>query len=322
MREVFLDKNKSVYSVNSEASLNVNLTQNGRLFPFESIQAEIDRNQLYNEERDASNNFRLLFTINPICSNVLFNMRTEVVKNEGSVLDCKALVTDTDTHPKEPYAVNSETMTRLQAIMDTEYSHPDIGKWVYHCGLDIFNNHKLRSNSFVYISKVANLDNAEETKYYNTMYDFKRDKNGTTIEEVLTDSPFDTKRKSHVYQLDNILTFQEAVQQNLIVRNGWYGFTNPGSIEIPNGRLAGMSVNKMMNNNKACEVYNMYPDISLFSFIPKYNNIQRRSERNWDYCLTYPYAKDEELFREINQGRNGIVFVSSGTTKINLEEYH
>ena len=84
-------------------------------------------------------------------------MRTEVVKNEGSFSNCKALVTDDDVQPKEENAVNSEPMTRHQTIMDTEYSHPDIGKWVYHCGLDIFNNHKLRSNSFIYISKVANI---------------------------------------------------------------------------------------------------------------------------------------------------------------------
>lgn len=128
MREAFLDKNRSIYSVNKESNLNLTLTQKGRLYPFEAIQANIDRYQLYNEERDASNDFRLIFTINPICSNVLFNMRTEIVKNEGSVTDCKALVTDADTAPKEPYAVNSENLSRFQAIMDTEYTHPDIGK--------------------------------------------------------------------------------------------------------------------------------------------------------------------------------------------------
>lgn len=166
------------------------------------------------------------------------------------------------------------------------------------------------------------MNNTEETKYYNTMYDYKRDRNGETIEEVLIDGTSNNKVKAHVYQLDNILTFQEAVQQNLTIRNGWYGFTNPGSIEIPNGRLAGMSVNKMMNNNKACEVYNMYPDISLFSFIPKYNSIQQRTENNWEYCLTYPYANDIEMFKTINNGKDGILFIETGTTNINLEQYH
>lgn len=82
-----------------------------------------------------------------------------------------------------------------------------------------------------------------------------------------------------------------------------------------------MSVNKIMNNNKACEIYNMYPDISLFSFIPKYNSFQRRKESNWDYCLTYPYASDENLFKTINEGKDGILIIKSGTTTVNNEEY-
>lgn len=220
MRQSFLDKNRSIYSTNNESNVNVNLTQKARLFPYEAIQANIDRYELYNEERDASNNFRLIFTINSVCSNVLFNMRTEVVKNEGSVTDCSALVKDTDRANREGYAVNSSELTREQAIKDTEYSHPDIGKWVYHCGLDIFNNHRLRTNSFIYISKVKNVDNQSDTEHYNTLWDWKRDKNGDTVEEVLIDSPMNTPQKSHVYQLDNILTFQDAVQENLNVRNG------------------------------------------------------------------------------------------------------
>lgn len=153
------------------------------------------------------------------------------------------------------------------------------------------------------------------------MWDYKRDKNGVTVEEVLVDDVSGVAKKSHVYQLDNILTFQEAVQQNLNVRDGWYGFVNTGSIEIPNGKLAGMSVNKIMNNNKACEIYNMYPDISLFSFIPKYNTFLHRKEDNWDCCLTYPYASDTEMFKTVNGGKEGILITESGTTTFNNIDY-
>ena len=320
MRESFLDRNRSVYSTNNESNLHVNLTQKARLYPFDAVRANIDKLQLYNEEKDASNNFRLIFTINPICSNVLFNMRTEAIKNEGSITDCVALVKDNDVAPSEQYAVNTSQLDREQAIKDTEYSHPEIGQWVYHCGLDIFNNHKLRTNSFIYISKVKYGENCE---FYNTLWDYKRDKNGVTIEEVLIDDgTIGTARPSHVYQLDNILTFQEAVQQNLLLRNGWYGFVNEGSIEIPNGKLSGIYVNKIMNNNKACEVYNMYPDISLFSFVPKYNKYQQRKESNWDYCLTYPYFSDKNMFKTINNEKDGILIISSGTSYMSNETYH
>ncbi len=301
------------------------MTQKARLYPFDSIRANIDKLQLYNEEKDTSNNFRLIFTINPICSNVLFNMRTEVIKAEGSTTDCVALVKDKnesysgDVAPSEQYAVNTSPLNRKQAIKDTEYSHPDIGQWVYHCGLDIFNNHKLRSNSFIYISKVKDGENCDS---YNTLWDYKRDKNGVKVEEVLIDSPSTADSEAHVYQLDNVLTFQEAVEQNLILRNGWYGFVNEGSIEIPNGKISGIYVNKIMNNNKACEVYNMYPDISLFSFIPKYNKYQQRKEANWDYCLTYPYYSDKNMFKTINDDKDGILIISTGTSFINNETYH
>ena len=33
----------------------------------------------------------------------------------------------------------------------------------------------------------------------------------------------------------------------------------------------------------------LYPDRSLFSFIPKENKSRNRLENNWDYCLTYPF---------------------------------
>lgn len=323
MRESFLNKNSSVYSTNNETNFNLNLKQKGRLFPFESIQADIDRLQLYNEERDNSNNFRLIFTMNSICSNVLFNMRTEVVKNEGDTKNCKALVTDRDILQKEEYAVNStQNVTRIQAIENTECSHPKIGKWVYHCGLDMFNNHRLRTNAFIHIGKVRNLNDSTETEFYNTIEDYKRDRNGDPIIETLIDGVSDEPTRAHVYQLDNVLRFEDAVQQNLIVRNGWYGFVNKSTIEIPNGRLAGLSINKIMNNNKACEVYNMYPDISLFSFVPKYNEFQNRNEYNWECILTYPYSSDENKFKEVNDGKDGIVFNKNGEVEINGEKYN
>ena len=60
------------------------------------------------------------------------------------------------------------------------------------------------------------------------------------------------------------------------------------------------SLNKCMNNNKAGEFIDMYPDRSLFSFLPKYNKYLNRYEYNWDYCITYPYKNyyDNHLFQE------------------------
>ena len=52
-----------------------------------------------------------------------------------------------------------------------------------------------------------------------------------------------------------------------------------------------LTLNKCMNNREACDFIDMYPDRSLFSFTPNINKYRgNRAERNWDYCITYPYS--------------------------------
>jgi hypothetical protein len=43
----------------------------------------------------------------------------------------------------------------------------------------------------------------------------------------------------------------------------------------------------------------------LFSFTPKFNKYRKRVEKNWEYCITYPYAKDIELLNTICGSENG-----------------
>jgi hypothetical protein len=58
----------------------------------------------------------------------------------------------------------------------------------------------------------------------------------------------------------------------------------------------------MMANNKSCEFIDLYPDRSLYSFIPKFNKHRRRLEKNWDYCITYPYKSDFETLNIVCGG--------------------
>ena len=52
-------------------------------------------------------------------------------------------------------ATNStETITYLDAIRNTEYSHPELGNFTYHCGFDIFNNHMLRNKGYIHVNKL------------------------------------------------------------------------------------------------------------------------------------------------------------------------
>ena len=135
--------------------------------------------------------------------------------------------------------------------------------YTYNCGYDIFDNHNLRVNTF---------------KTGNTLNDFT----GTT--------------------LSDILTIQDAVDNNLLEYNGWLHFLN-------NGKL---NDNRMFPNRLPCEKIDMFPTRDYFSLSPIIiNNIPKY---NWDYTLTYPYKNETEHILVTNSnGINGIPITTGHT---------
>lgn len=304
-REIFLEKNKSKVSVNKESELAVSLSAKTRLLPYGDISERLSLIKLYNDEKDACKRYRMIFTINPICTNVLFNSRSEIIRREGSSA-CTVLdrYENDYTGLSSSGFINTSALNILQAIRDTEYTHKDLftdeNPYVYHCGWDIFNNHMLRNEDFIHISKV----NGDSRTVFNTIRDYLRDKEGRIVTEKISYSTPETKdyaTRLHVYQYDNILSMYNAFKNKLDERDGWYGFINPGNIVIDNAEVNGkqISINKMMNNNKSCELYELYPDQSLYSFIPKFNKFRNRLEYNWDYDLVYPYENEYNKLKEI-----------------------
>lgn len=305
-REIFLEKNKSKVSVNKESELGVSLSAKTRLLPYGDISERLSLIKLYNDEKDACKRYRMIFTINPICTNVLFNSRSEIIRREGSSA-CTVL----DRYENDYTGldgsgfINNSALNILQAIRDTEYTHKDLftdeNPYVYHCGWDIFNNHMLRNEDFIHISKV----NSDSRAVFNTIRDYLRDKDGRIVTEKISYSTPETKdyaTRLHVYQYDNILSMYNTFKNKLDERDGWYGFINPGNIVIDNAEAKNgkkISINKMMNNNKSCELYELYPDQSLYSFIPKFNKFRNRLEYNWDYDLVYPYENEYNKLKEI-----------------------
>lgn len=316
MTQIRLGQSDSVYSNNVENSVHVNLEQRAKLLPYTEVEDVVNLYDVYNAERDASRNYRLTFTLSPVCTNILYNMRTEVVQNEGAG-NCVALVRDDDTATTPSMATNQTTLDRKQAIRDTEYSHENVGNFKYHCGLDMLNNHKLRTNDFMHINKVKADASTDIKNIFNTMWDIKRDFNGEVVIEQHADSDSTVASETHIYQLDNILSFEEAFRDKIVSRDGWYGFVNKAGINIPSAQVGADAVNLYLNKiiqyNKPCEIYNLYPDKSLYSFIPKINKHRRRLEYNWDYVLTYPYSSDTETFNWINQNvANAIKITKKG----------
>lgn len=307
--KLFLDKNKSKSSQSKENAISVPLTSNIALLPDGNISEEISLFQLYQNERDSCDKYRFIFTINPICTNILFNMKTEVMKDEGDD-NCKVLF-DNIKGEIINKAMNKTPLTLEQAIRDTEYSHPSIGGYTYHCGLDIFNNHMLRKKNFIHINKYSASTASDSYKLsstvYNTIQDYMRDSEGNIIEDRMSyDATIKDKAKMHLYQYDTIYSFYDAFSNNLKEKNGWYGFVNPGTISI-GSRNDDIITDKMMMANKSCEFIDMYPDRSLYSFTPKFNKFKNRKENNWDYCITYPYSSDTEMLKTINGSENGAI---------------
>ena len=265
---ILKSKCESKSSVDKDILLDVDISSDGKIFPIDNIENHIDQYRRFIYENDTSNKYRFVFTINPLCSNVLFNRATEVMSDEGSK-ECKVY------YGKIKY---NNLLDRNGLIKNTTYSHPNIGGLIYHCGCDIFNNHMFRGKEFSIVCKESG-----DTKhnYFNTIDDYVREYNGEIVKD-------EDDKGIKLYNIDNTYSFDEAISKKLIERDGWFGFINPCGLEIKN--YGEYIVNKCLNNNKACEFIDLYPDRSLFSFNPKINRKRGyREENNWDYCITYPF---------------------------------
>ena len=239
--KIFLEKNRNIKSLNKDNKLDISLTQKARLLPIEGISDTLNLAELFETERDNCNKYRLIFDVNTICSNVLFNMKTEIVRNEGQP-SCISLIGE-ECFRDSGYTTISKTalsdnisstinpVDHLQAIRNTEYSHAKEGGLVYHCGADVFNNHMLRSRGFAHVNKVNTAATGIENSgpVFNTIFDFQRDKDGKIIKEEKPMGEVNT----HIYRVDGMMGLEEAYSERLIEKDGWFGFNNVGYIEIP-----------------------------------------------------------------------------------------
>lgn len=317
--KILLKKSLNKHSNNTDSYISLELNGNQKLLPKDEISDTIDEYEQYLSEKDSSSVYRFVFTINPVCTNVLFNNITEIVKDEGSdkcifygvngpsKLDVYSIDPDINDYLiYKNLLYNNNTLNRLTMIRDTAFSHPKIGNVVYHCGMDIFNNHILRAKDFSIVNKLNEQSKYKCGKMFNTIEDYARNNNGDVIKDYNIYSNLNKQeiRELKLYNFDNIYSFSKSISNNLIEKDGWLGFMNKSKLGIVN--YSNISINKCMNNNKPCEMIDMYPDRSLFSFVPKYNKYRNRAEKNWDYCLTYPYSNYYNNVVE-KQGINGLL---------------
>ena len=226
-----------------------------------------------------------------------------------------------DTRHNTGGTLSSTINHPTNAIRDTQLSNNDENNehFVYHCGLDFLNNHLIRSNTFRMVCKMP--DGVDKNySAFNTIADLMRDVTGHKICEKYyfptnANVPSGTKYIAmHLYDVDKIDTFEEAVENKLIYKyNGWVGFENASKIKS----YSDFSGNTELNIERPLMYYNsgdfvdMYPSRDLFSFVPKYNKYQDRIEKNWNYCITYPSSSftpstDTDQFSDIIESNDGV----------------
>lgn len=286
--EILLNSKTSKKSSNINNSLTVNLHNGRRALPIDDLRTTVNEVELYDNERKSSTSIRLTCTINTICSNVLFNPITEIVKYEGS--DSALCLNFVDSISNEidndnlTHKLNTSFSSMIECIRDTQLSN-NSNNFEYHCGVDIFNNHILRSNSFKAVCPIR--DNGKSDTF-NTIADMARALDGQPI-KGFRDVDVESSSKDidlHLYLNEDILSFNDCISERLSEDNGWFGFNNRAMFET----ITSNTINRVINNRKACDFIDLYPSRDLFSFVPKYNKYRKRIEKNWNYCLTYPYS--------------------------------
>lgn len=306
--EILLNKNKSVNSNNKDSLVGIEVKNTTRPLLFTDFKETIDAYEVFEDERNKSENYRFVVTIKPYCTNVLFNPFTEIIKNEGS--SSPVVVEDKDGNSK--YTADELKITnkndlfgrkdkidRQYMIQNTEFSKEIFG-FEYKPGYDFFNNHILRNKSFKlvcnYKTTEDKTDNGQDV--FNTLGDKMRYANGETVKFQNRFTPDDNLSQTyikHLYDKDDILNFAngDAINEVISEENGWFGFKNNSSIMSKKDNDF-MYINNAVNNKKSCEFIDMYPDRTLFSFKPLVNTFKRRIEHNWDIILTYPFKKYEK----------------------------
>ena len=262
--KIRLSKTNSINSINNKEIIGVNLKRTSKLFPDLNVVGEVDAYEVFQSEKADCNNYRLILTINPFCTNVLFNDLTEITRNEGSGNDDATApdgiecITDeensTAQYTNGCYGIVNPN--RQEMIMNTEYSKESIG-YEYKPGYDIFTNHILRNTTY----KVVNMldrgtiqnngiqdsfcrnelyeDNLEQSneefckRVFNTIGDFMRYSNGDVVmyrkrEQIGADVSDELNK--HLYLYDEVLSMEDSINNNLTEENGWFGFVNNSTI--------------------------------------------------------------------------------------------
>lgn len=325
MEKIILPKYLSKKGSNAHQYIKTSFKNNQRLIPSEDFRDTINEVEVYNKERQNCDKHRLILTINPVCSNVLFNRVTEVIAQEGSD-NCTCLnyridnlynngFKDADLKDKIDNELVGKTLASfiednsnfcsVKLTRDTQLSAEGF-ECNYKCGLDILNNHILRSNTF---KCICDMPDGQINDDFNTIFDMMREFDGTQVEDYPTtgNTPM---TKLHLYNKDDIMDFDVSVDNNISEDNGWLGFINKGKVTTYSNQEGKkgqpLPISHVINNKPTCGFVDFAPERDLWYFTPKFNSARNRFEKNWNYCLTYPSSSTTKNISFIRQKTNSL----------------
>ena len=315
-RKIKLNQYSNVDAGKMNTSININMSNDKNIIRENEFNEGINLYSTYLDEREACTKIRLTSQINLIANNSVFNYVTEVVKNEESLsavcLNFTPKQVASTFGKDETYQWGSEQkeLTRDTQITASNYTDKD---YKYLCGIDIFNNHVLRSlnSTPVYYKKGVS------TKYFNTISDLLVDENGAKPKSAaynfidITDKDFSIDFTNmglyiddtymHLYRRNTILSFMDCINQRMQTKGGWYGFINRSKMSSYSDSGVDFGVSKVLNNVQVNSFVDLYPGRNHYSLLPHYNKARHRQEKNWEYCLTYPFSATTEGIPTINQ---------------------
>lgn len=299
MKHILLHERVNKKAVNENNSVDVALMTNNSLTPVMPINERISEMDIYNRERKACDKIRLTASVDVVCSNVLFNNVSECVIDEGSdnvfVVNFESFA-DADDKVKVINKKGYNYFLEHGVVKDTHLSSSD--RTEYHCGLDIFNNHTLRSLTF---KSVGNPNNGVYESDWNTIEDTFRNDEGKGYKTTKFDTNGDriVVNERHIYKKTDLLTFDGAIQSKLVECDGWFGFKNPSSIARKIGDDLG--VEKTINKEKPCTFIDLCPERYNFDYNFRHNRFKNRDEANWECFALYPSRTTTEGIPFIDQ---------------------
>ena len=225
---------------------------------------------IYNSERKASTNVRLMCNVGVICDGTLFNPLTEVISGNGQGQYAVVLGIDN---------VNENT-----SIDNVRF------------GADVFNLPSLRFKKQPFIDNQIGpsaltknnlvLDTTHYVKNISWGGGLSYNVNGFSSYQNVISKFLPSEYRS----------LESTYSDNLKRKNGWFGFDNPVSMRHKMVTEDGATVDALIDYENGNGVFKkapgtfteLYPNRELYGYAPVYSDINKRTEYNWLTYVTYP----------------------------------